>query len=236
LEQIRQLQALEPDNQAFRTIEGNAYVGLGDHARALQIFRQLATQMPDKEDLQLSIGHALKTMGQQAEAIAAYRQAAAIRPHFGDAYWSLANLKTYQFTAAELHDMRVQEAAPSTPAPDRYHLCFALGKALEDRAEYAEAFRYYQQGNRLKKAELRYRAEITERNTRLQSSTCTHAFFAARCGWGDPSSEPIFIVGLPRSGSTLLEQILASHSEVEGTMELADIPRLVQRLQSREPH
>ncbi|MFL6599712.1 MAG: sulfotransferase [Steroidobacteraceae bacterium] len=249
LEQIRKLQALEPDNQAFRTIEGNACVGLGDHARALQIFRQLATAAPDKEDLHLSIGHALKTMGQQVEAIAAYRTAAAIRPNYGDAYWSLANLKTYRFTEDELHRMRAEEAAAGTPLVDRYHLCFALGKALEDAAEYAESFRYYEQGNRLKKGEVRYRPELIERNTSLQKSTCTAEFFHARRGWGspggrppgepadqpdgEPNGQPIFIVGLPRAGSTLLEQILASHSQVEGTMELANIPRLVQQLQPR---
>ena len=239
LEQIRKLQAMEPDNQAFRTIEGNAYVGLGDHASALRIFQQLATGAPGKEDLHLSIGHALKTMGQQAEAIAAYRTAAAVRPNYGDAYWSLANLKTYRFTEDELHRMRAEVAAASTPLVDRYHLCFALGKALEDRAEYAESFRYYELGNRLKKAELRYRPDTVERNTRLQKSTCTAELFQARRGWGSPGGEPhgqpIFIVGLPRAGSTLLEQILASHSQVEGTMELANIPRLAQHLQGRQP-
>jgi tetratricopeptide (TPR) repeat protein len=173
---------MEPDNQAFRTIEGNTYVGLGDHARALRIFRQLATRAPDKEDLYLSIGHALKTMGQQAEAIDAYRTAAAVRPNYGDAYWSIANLKTYRFTEDDLHRMCTEVAAASTPLVDRYHLCFALGKALEDRAEYAESFRYYEQGNRLKKAELRYRPETIERNTRRQKSICTAELFQPRRG------------------------------------------------------
>jgi tetratricopeptide (TPR) repeat protein len=234
LEEIQKLRTLEPDKRAYRIVEANAYVGLGDHQRALEIFRQLAAASPGEEDLQLSIGHALKTMGQQPEAIAAYRAAAAIRPNFGDAYWSLANLKTYRFTPGELVNMRREEAAGTTPLVDRYHLCFALGKALEDRAEYAESFHYYEQGNRLKQAEIRYRPELTERNTRLQKSTCTAEFFARRRGWGFASGEPIFIVGLPRAGSTLLEQILASHSQVEGTMELANVPRLVQQLQGRD--
>ena len=106
---------------------------------------------------------------------------------------------------------------PASQLVDRYHLCFALGKALEDRGEYAESFRYYERGNALKKAEIRYRPEPIERNARLQASVCTREFFAARAGCGCPSAEPIFIVGLPRAGSTLLEQILASHSQVEGT-------------------
>ncbi len=126
---------------------------------------------------------------------------------------------------------------PTAPprAVDRYHLCFALGKALEDRGEFAESYRYYERGNALKKAEIRYRPEPVERNTRLQKEICTREFFAARRGVGCDSPDPIFIVGLPRSGSTLLEQILASHSKVEGTMELADIPRMVQGLAGREP-
>ena len=123
--------------------------------------------------------------------------------------------------------MRRQEARPRRPPVDRYHLCFALGKALEDRGDYAESFGYYERGNALKKTEIRYRPEPLERNARLQMAVCTRDFFAARQGFGCPSPDPIFIVGLPRAGSTLLEQILASHSRVEGTMELADIPRLV---------
>lgn len=156
------------------------------------------------------------------------------RPRFGEAYWSLANLKTYRFTDAEIARMRSDEAAGDTALADRYHLCFALGKALEDRAEYAESFAYYARGNALKKTEIRYRPEPMERNARLQASICTREFFAARVRWGCPDPSPIFVVGLPRSGSTLIEQILASHSRVEGTMELAEIPRLVQELQGRE--
>jgi hypothetical protein len=130
--------------------------------------------------------------------------------------------------------MRAAEAAPRTALADRFHLCFALGKALEDRAEYAESFSYYERGNALKKSECRYRPEFIERNTRLQIEVCTPELFASHRGWGDPSNAPIFIVGLPRAGSTLIEQILASHSQVEGTMELSDIPRLAQSLQGRD--
>ncbi len=153
----------------------------------------------------------------------------------GTAYWSLANLKTYRFTADEIGSMRAAEAAPAVKPVDRYHLCFALGKALEDRGEYRESFLYYERGNALKRAETRYQPEPIERNARLQKAVCRRALFASRSGAGSPDRSPIFIVGLPRAGSTLIEQILASHSEVEGTMELADIPRLVQRLQGREP-
>jgi hypothetical protein len=132
--------------------------------------------------------------------------------------------------------MRAEEAAQTIAPVDRYHLCFALGKALEDQGEFEDSFRYYERGNALKKSQSRYRPEPVERNTRLQQAICTREFFAARRGVGCDSPDPIFIVGLPRSGSTLLEQILASHSKVEGTMELADIPRLVLELQGREPN
>ncbi|MBV8307878.1 MAG: sulfotransferase, partial [Gammaproteobacteria bacterium] len=153
---------------------------------------------------------------------------------FGDAWWSLANLKTYRFTEQELAQMRRAEAAADTAAVDRYHLCFALGKALEDREQYPASFEYYARGNALKRSASRYRPEVLELNTRLQIEVCTPELFARHRGGGAPSSEPIFIVGLPRSGSTLIEQILASHSSVEGTHELADIPRMVTELQGRD--
>jgi tetratricopeptide (TPR) repeat protein len=234
LEEVGKLCAIEPENRAFRTVEANAWVGIGDHERALKLYRDLLEGSPRQEDLHLSIAHALKTMGRQAEAIESYRAAASSRPSFGDAYWSLANLKTYRFTDEELARMRAEEADPSTGLIDRYHLCFALGKALEDQGDYAESFGYYERGNRLKHHETRYQPEISERNARMQKSVCTAEFFAAGAGVGCPAPDPIFIVGLPRAGSTLLEQILCSHSQVEGTMELSDIPRLVARFQGRE--
>jgi tetratricopeptide (TPR) repeat protein len=233
LVEIDALLRIDPKDRNYRTLRATVQAGLGNHEAALEAYRELAAERPESEELQLSIAHTHKALGRQSEAIAAYRAAAAIRPNYGDAYWSLANLKTYRFLDEEITRMRAAEAAASTPPVDRYHLCFALGKALEDRAEYADSFRYYARGNALKKAEIDFRVEPIERNTRLQTAVCTRELFASRQGWGSPAKDPIFIVGLPRSGSTLLEQILASHSAVEGTMELADIPRLVQRLQGR---
>jgi tetratricopeptide (TPR) repeat protein len=235
LAELEKLLVLDPQNRMYRTTYATASVGLGDHQRALELYRDLLIDSPRAADLHLSVAHSLKTLGRQKEAVDAYRAAAEVRPNYGDAYWSLANLKTYRFTDAEIARMRSEEAAPSTSPLDRYHLCFALGKALEDQEQFAESFEFYERGNALKKAESRYRPEPIERNTRLQKAICTREFFAARGGVGASDSSPIFVVGLPRSGSTLLEQILASHSQVEGTMELADIPRLVQDLQGREP-
>jgi len=233
LAQLEKLLAVDPANRMYRTTHATAYVGLGEHERALELYRDLLNDAPRSPDLHLSIAHTLKTLGRTEESIAAYRTAAATRPNFGDAYWSLANLKTYRFTDEEIERMRTEEAASTTPLEDRYHLCFALGKALEDRGAFEESFTYYERGNALKKSEAHYQAIDTERNTQMQKQVCTAGFFASRAGFGCQSPDPIFVVGLPRSGSTLLEQILASHSQVEGTMELADIAAAVVHLEGR---
>ena len=233
-EEIEKLLKVYPDNLSYRTTYATVCAGFGDHRQALPIYQEVLRRTPQDPELHLSIAHGLKTLGRTQEAIDSYRAAAAARPSFGEAYWSLANLKTYRFTDAEINRMRSEEAGEKIALVDRYHLCFAIGKALEDRAEYAESFGYYERGNALKKTECLYRPESLERTANLQQSMCTREFFAAREGFGCDSTAPIFIVGLPRSGSTLIEQILASHSKVEGTMELADIPRLVQDLQGRE--
>lgn len=122
--------------------------------------------------------------------------------------------------------MLTQEAAPTTAAVDRYHLCFAIGKAYEDQNEFAQSWEFYKRGNKLKSTESRHDPNIFETSMRKQMALCTMEFFAARKNVGAPDPDPIFIVGLPRSGSTLLEQILASHSQVEGTQELYDIQRI----------
>jgi tetratricopeptide (TPR) repeat protein len=235
LEQIERLLTIEPRNRAYRITHATVSVGMGRHEQAIEEYREILEETPRAADVHLSVAHALKTLGRQSEAVAAYRTAFELRPSFGDAYWSLANLKTYRFAGEDIARMREQERASDIEVEDRYHLCFALGKALEDRGDYAESFGYYRRGNALKRADLRFKIEPLERNARLQTATCTREFFAARRGSGCDSGEPIFIVGLPRSGSTLLEQILASHSQVEGTTELPNILRFVAELQGRDP-
>jgi tetratricopeptide (TPR) repeat protein len=233
-EQTERLLAADPDNRNYRTLHALTCVGLGQHERAVELYRELLTGAAQPAELHLSIAHSLKTLGQRDPAIAEYRIAARVRPGYGDAWWSLANLKTYRFDDAELREMRAAEGSPGTSLVDRYHLCFALGKALEDREQYGESFAFYARGNALKRSESHYRPEVLELNTRLQTEVCSAELFARHRQTGAPAADPIFIVGLPRSGSTLIEQILASHSHVEGTQELADVPRLVVGLQGRD--
>ena len=229
------LLAVDPANGDYLTLAANAEVGLGENERALEIYAEMLRLQPQSWDVPLWMGHALKTVGRVPEAVEAYRAAAAARPNFGDAYWSLANLKTYRFTEDEIARMRAEEAAPATVQADRFHLCFALGKALEDRGEHAESWTFYKRGNALKRSESKYLPEIIEGNTEAQVRVCTRSFFAERAGWGDPRPDPIFVLGLPRAGSTLIEQILASHSQVEGTLELSNVQRSVLDIQGRRP-
>jgi tetratricopeptide (TPR) repeat protein len=223
----------EPDNPDYRTLLATARAGCGNHETAILDYQTLLDPAPEYAHLHLLLGHSLKAVGRRPEAIASYQAALQARPRFGDAYWSLANLKTYRFSEQEIAAMRAAIASDSLPPTDRVHLHFALGQALETREEYSESWAHYALGNAMKRAESRYRPEYSEINTQRQRDICTREFFAARAGVGTPDSSPIFIVGLPRSGSTLIEQILASHSLVEGTQELHGIPCLIDELQGR---
>jgi tetratricopeptide (TPR) repeat protein len=231
-QQVEKLLAADSANRNYRTLHALTCVGLGQHERAIELYRELLAGTNQPADLHMSIAHSLKTLGRRDEAVTEYRAAATARAGYGDVYWSLANLKTYRFEDDELAQMHAAESAASTSVVDRYHLCFALGKALEDQQQYEKSFEYYARGNALKRAESQYRPEVMELNTRLQIEVCTPELFS-RGDRGSCAADPIFIVGLPRSGSTLLEQILASHSAVEGTQELADLPRIVADLKGR---
>jgi tetratricopeptide (TPR) repeat protein len=224
---INTLLRLEPDSRDYLLLHAVACAGLGQYEPAIAVYRRLLATPPESPDLHMALGHSLKSVARQKEAIECYQAAAALRAGFGDAWWSLANLKTYRFSQDEIASMRSEEAAPGAHPVDRYHLCFALGKAYEDKKDYAESWQFYERGNALKRAESLYHPEIAETNTSRQIEVCSEKFFAERAGVGVPDPDPIFILGLPRSGSTLIEQILASHSQVEGTQELPDIPRIV---------
>jgi tetratricopeptide (TPR) repeat protein len=238
-EEIEALLSLEPGNTNYLSLYAAARAGLGEHEPAIVLYRRLLAVSPESANLHVSLGHALKTIGRQKEATESYQMAATSRPSFGDAWWSLANLKTYRFSGSEIAQMRAEEAAPAADPIDRAHLCFALGKAFEDRNEFAESWQFYERGNALKRAGCRYHPDIIETNARRQMEVCTAPFFAARLA-GEEDSDPIFpcpifVVGLPRSGSTLIEQILASHSQVEGTQELAEIQRIAIEMHGKYP-
>lgn len=233
LHQARALRDKAPDKPQFALLYGNQALAIGEFDEALDIYRRQLEAMPGNPTLHLSVGHALKTIGKQAEAIEAYRDAYRVRPDFGDAYWSLANLKTYRFADREIAVMRDREQRPDTRLVDRYHFCFALGRALEDRGEYSESFGYYERGNRLKRDELGYDWRRISAEIALQRAHCDAALFDRFKDAGCPAADPIFILGLPRAGSTLLEQILSSHSQIEGTLELPNILSLAHRIDGR---
>src|SRR5487761_521397 len=193
--QAERLLAVERDNRNYRTIYALTLVGLGKHEQALELYRDLLTGAAQPAELHLSIAHSLKTLGAAEAAVAEYRAAASARPGYGEAYWSLANLKTYRFPDGEIDRMRAAESAPATATVDRYHLCFALGKALEDQGGFAQSFEYYSRGNALKRASSGYDPEQLEAGARLQRQVCSRALFARHAGSGSPAADPIFIVG-----------------------------------------
>ena len=234
-QQLQQLLEADPNNRTYLRQYAEACIRLGDYEPGIILYhRLLEDAQPGQESAELHswIAFSLRARGQQSEAIQEYRAAIAAMPGSGEAWWSLANLKTYRFSEGEIARMRAAEAAPAAVV-DRYHLCFALGKALEDQGRYEESWRFYERGNALKHAEIGQLPQITQTHARLSQQVCTKEFFAARQGWGVSDPDPIFILGLPRSGSTLIEQILATHSQIEGTQELADIARIVMELRGR---
>lgn len=233
LEQAVILRDMFPGNFVFDLRFANQNVALGKFDEALQVYDRIIKAHPEFERTFLSRGHALKTVGRVEEGIESYRSAYRVRQSFGDAYWSLANLKTYRFTDEEIVQMRSQIERAETAIDDRYHLCFALGKALEDRERYEESFAFYEQGNALRKSGLRYDPERLELAMQHQAEVCTEELFQNKAGCGGDYRDPIFVVGLPRAGSTLLEQILASHSQIDGTMELPNILATAHRLNGR---
>lgn len=235
--QAKSLLDTDPSNRMFRLAFANQLAALGRFDEALQIFDDTLLKAKDSAlanpQLWLSRGHALKTQGKVTEAIESYRRAAAMRNDFGDAFWSLANLKTYSFTEAEIERMEALVANRDVEQDDLAHLHFALGKAHEDLRNFRTSFEHYEGGNKIRKAQTRYDATTMTARLKLQRWVCNEAFFDERRSAGCTAPDPIFIVGLPRAGSTLLEQILASHSQVDGTLELHHISSIAQKLDSR---
>jgi tetratricopeptide (TPR) repeat protein len=220
----------DPDNPAHANLKAAALGRIGGYDEALALYEQLTTRFPDHAKLWMSYGHLLKTVGQQDDSVAAYRHALGVDPGLGELWWSLANLKTIRFGTDDRAAMEAALVAIDTGDAgrddDRLHLHFALGKAYDDAGDAEPAFRHFAAGNAIRAGQLGYDAGDTRAIVDAAIATCTADFFAARADMGDPAPDPIFILGMPRAGSTLIEQILASHSAIEGTMELPDIPAL----------
>ena len=264
LREIHALEAAQPENPAHPVLAASILVNIGQYEQAIARYERVLKRQPKHAGVQMSYGHALKTLGRQADCIAAYRRAIAAQPTLGEAWFNLANMKTVRFTPEEVAAMqrlangishRTRGSDPSqakdddgkpdeqpgnlgdqpTLKPrDAFHLAFALGKALEDAGDYDGAFAAYARGNEIKRAQSGYDANANTQAMRAIANSCTAERLRSRNGHGDPAPDPIFIVGLPRSGSTLLEQILASHPQVDGTMELPYIPQMVRRLSGQK--
>ena len=233
LEQSGRLLETAPDDPQFQSIHAIVSMQTGEYDAALTLFDRVLERLPGDPVTLTSKGHAYKTGGQYDEAVASYRAAVSSQPRHGDAWYSLANLKVYTFDDAELERMHEQAHDKGLSRTDRVQLSFALGKAYEDRDDFETSFRYYEQGNRLKKMVSNYEADKMTLDLRAQQRVCTAGMLARGAGAGHPAGDSIFIVGLPRAGSTLLEQILSSHSKVDGTLELPNILSLSQQLRRR---
>jgi tetratricopeptide (TPR) repeat protein len=230
LRETDRLLSIDARNPGYRNLKAAILGRLGNYDESIAIYAAVLAEYPQQAKVWMSYGHALKTAGRETESISAYRKSIELTPGLGEAWWSLANLKTVRFTAGEIATLNAQLARTDLADEDRFHFHFALGKALEDAGDYAASFNHYDLGNRLRRKSIFYDASENTRQTQRSKQFFTRDFFAERSGLGCPARDPIFIVGLPRSGSTLLEQILASHPLVEGTMELPDIASLVRDL------
>ncbi len=216
----------EPDSPAYRNLHGAVHSRLGNYEDAVGEFERVLKTRPGDPHLWMNYGHALKTIGRRDESVAAYRQSIDLRRTLGEAWWSLANLKSRVLTDADIGSMHEILAGKHLSAADRLHLHFALGSAHEDRAAWAESFDHYSKGNALRRSQIRYDAAETWGIARRTAAFMSSKGFRDLQGAGCDSSAPILIVGMPRSGSTLVEQILASHSLIEGTKELAEVSLL----------
>ena len=231
LEELAKVTADDPDNVGHANLQAAAYGRLGEFDEALSLYEQVLKQAPNQPRVWMSYGHMLKTVGRQADGIVAYRKAIDLLPVLGEAWWSLANLKTVRFADEDIAAMEAALARDDLTPEDRWHLDFALGKAFEDRGQAEAAFRHYAAGNELRRRRMPYKAEDTTQNVDAAIATFTPALLAGLAGHGCAAPDPIFVLGMPRAGSTLVEQILASHSQVEGTSELADIGFLARQIE-----
>jgi tetratricopeptide (TPR) repeat protein len=225
----------EPDHLSHSNLKAAAVSKIGDYQEAVRLYEAILQNNSAAEKTWMSYGHVLKTIGRREDSVAAYRRALEIKPGFGEVWWSLANLKTVKFTAEDLAIMNSQLKADDIAAEDKFHLHFALGKAYEDTENWPDSFVHYDAGNKLRRLALDHNPQLIAEQV-AQAKVCFTASFFAERAMGCASNDPIFILGMPRAGSTLIEQILASHSEVEGTQELPDIMMMAQRIAQIDTH
>jgi tetratricopeptide (TPR) repeat protein len=233
LEEIDRALAAEPRNPGYRNLKAAILVRIGEYERSLELYADILAEYPHQPKVWMSYGHTLKTAGKQDESVTAYRKSIELTPGLGEAWWSLANLKTLRFTEGDIEKMRGQLERSDISEEDRFHFHFAIGKAFEDAGQFEESFRHYLEGNRLRREAIPYDPDETSAHVQRSKSVFTRELIAERADAGCKARDPIFIVSLPRAGSTLLEQILSSHSQVEGTMELPDIMTISRQLGGR---
>jgi len=229
LPHVERLLQADPADPGYLNLKAACLTLTGDYEAAIALYEAVLRKHPDQPKAWLSYGHALKTAGRQGDSVAAYRRSLSLAPNLGEAYWSLANLKTFAL-GDDVEAMQAQLDRGDLSDDDRLHLNYALGKAFEDAADYEASFRCYAEGARIRRGQVDYDAAETTAQMERSRALFTPQFLGQRAGQGHPDPAPIFVVGLPRSGSTLVEQILASHSQVEGTMELPDIIFLARSL------
>ena len=234
IDEAEKLLAQDPDNPNFLTLKAAILNRIGDQEGALEIYERVLKDYPNQARAQMSYGHTLHAVGRIDESVEAYKTCIRLSPEVGEAYWSLANLKTFRFSEEDIDNMRKQVTTEGGDPDDQSHLAFALGKALEDRKQFDESFDFYKRGNAIRRISHRHNLKVNVLDSLRQVRTCTPELFEKRKGWGCQAPDPIFIVGLPRAGSTLLEQILASHSQVEGTAELMDIIAISRKLADKK--
>jgi tetratricopeptide (TPR) repeat protein len=230
---IERLLAQDPRDIGYRNLLAACLATIGEYNRSIVLYEGILKEQPKQPKIWLSYGHALKTAGRRQDSVRAYRHSIDLAPTMGEAWWSLANLKNEAFSVRDIEMMQAQLQDTRLTVEDRFHLHYALGRALEETSNYQESFTHYAEGAKLRRGEIAYSANETSAQVRRATNFFTPQFFAAHATHGCPDPAPIFIIGLPRAGSTLIEQILASHSAIEGTMELPEIANIARDLGSR---
>ena len=231
MEQVNILCDKYPDNLTYQAQKASEIMQNGDHEEAITLLDDILSKNPFNFSTLTSKGHAQKTLGRTDQAIKSYQSAYQIKPDHGEAFFSLANLKTYSFTSNELDSMREQVGRVDLSLRDKAYFHFALTQGCEVNGEYDEAFFHLEKGNKIKNDQSQYSIERMEKELQAQIDVCDETFFRDLGSGGHNTKDPIFILGLPRSGSTLIEQILASHSMIDGTLELPNILSIAQSLE-----